>query len=119
MDSLLSFPVGLFHPLQHAGLSRRTRFTDYTAVELIPKHCGVYGGSTARINCPGLPECDTQHNQTTQRYQFPSRSTVRIVMMRQQCSLSSCVERGAAALEDPYNASFSDAWAKSLNRGSS
>ena len=24
MDSLLSFPVGLFHPLQHAGLSRRT-----------------------------------------------------------------------------------------------
>jgi hypothetical protein len=25
MDSLFSFPVGLFHPLQHAGLSRRTR----------------------------------------------------------------------------------------------
>jgi len=24
MDSLFSFPVGLFHPLQHAGLSRRT-----------------------------------------------------------------------------------------------
>jgi len=24
MDTLLSFPVGLFHPLQHAGLSRRT-----------------------------------------------------------------------------------------------
>src|SRR5690349_21521086 len=24
MDSLLPFPVGLFHPLQHAGLSRRT-----------------------------------------------------------------------------------------------
>ena len=24
MDSLLSFSVGLFHPLQHAGLSRRT-----------------------------------------------------------------------------------------------
>ena len=24
MDSLLSFPVGLFHPLQHAGLSRRS-----------------------------------------------------------------------------------------------
>src|SRR5438105_14858119 len=24
MDSLLSFPVRLFHPLQHAGLSRRT-----------------------------------------------------------------------------------------------
>ena len=29
MDSLLSFPVGLFHPLQHAGLARRTRDTDY------------------------------------------------------------------------------------------
>jgi hypothetical protein len=24
MDSLLSFPVGLFHPLQHAGLSQRS-----------------------------------------------------------------------------------------------
>jgi hypothetical protein len=24
MDSLFSFPVGLFHPLQHAGLSRRS-----------------------------------------------------------------------------------------------
>ena len=24
MDSLLSFSVGLFHPLQHAGLSRRS-----------------------------------------------------------------------------------------------
>src|SRR5215470_14757275 len=24
MDSLLSFPVGLLHPLQHAGLSRRS-----------------------------------------------------------------------------------------------
>jgi hypothetical protein len=33
MDSLLSFPVGLFHPLQHAGLSRRTRFTDLPGVE--------------------------------------------------------------------------------------
>jgi hypothetical protein len=32
MDSLLSFPVGLFHPLQHAGLSRRTRYTDYKAM---------------------------------------------------------------------------------------
>ena len=27
MDSLLPFPVGLFHPLQHAGLSRRTPST--------------------------------------------------------------------------------------------
>jgi hypothetical protein len=24
MESLNSFPVGLFHPLQHAGLSRRS-----------------------------------------------------------------------------------------------
>src|SRR6266571_9079958 len=27
MDSLLSFPVGLFHPLQHAGLSRRSPYS--------------------------------------------------------------------------------------------
>jgi hypothetical protein len=26
MDSLFSFPVGLFHPLQHAGLSRRSPY---------------------------------------------------------------------------------------------
>jgi len=24
MESLISFPVGLLHPLQHAGLSRRS-----------------------------------------------------------------------------------------------
>src|ERR1700719_1613637 len=44
MDSLFSFPVGLFHPLQHAGLSRRTtvcrpypRGTPKTAHLWIPK----------------------------------------------------------------------------------
>ena len=26
MESLNSFPVGLFHPLQHAGLSRRSTY---------------------------------------------------------------------------------------------
>jgi hypothetical protein len=26
MESLNSFPVGLFHPLQHAGLSRRSAY---------------------------------------------------------------------------------------------
>jgi hypothetical protein len=31
MDSLLSFPVGLFHPLQHAGLSRRSPVCRQTA----------------------------------------------------------------------------------------
>jgi hypothetical protein len=30
MDSLLSFPVGLFHPLQHAGCSGAHRITAYT-----------------------------------------------------------------------------------------
>jgi len=30
MDSLLSFPVGLFHPLQHAGLSRRSPDTPWS-----------------------------------------------------------------------------------------
>jgi hypothetical protein len=31
MDSLLSFPVGLFHPLQQAGLSRRSPCVLHTA----------------------------------------------------------------------------------------
>src|SRR5262245_21471848 len=30
MDSLFSFPVGLFHPLQHAGLSRRSPYNRET-----------------------------------------------------------------------------------------
>ena len=33
MDSLFSFPVGLFHPLQHAGLSRRTRVARHSFPE--------------------------------------------------------------------------------------
>src|SRR5207244_3589301 len=36
MDSLLSFPVGLFHPLQHAGLSRRS------PNEPSPAGCGAH-----------------------------------------------------------------------------
>src|SRR6202047_1401255 len=39
MDSLLPFPVGLFHPLQHAGLSGALRVAD---------------------NAPGLMRADTQ-----------------------------------------------------------
>jgi hypothetical protein len=35
MDSLLSFPVGLFHPLQHAGLSRRSLVCQRLAQNLI------------------------------------------------------------------------------------
>ena len=42
MDSLLSFPVGLFHPLQHAGLSRRSpsgrRYIHNHALDLA---CGI------------------------------------------------------------------------------
>ena len=36
MESLFSFPVGLFHPLQHAGLSRRTRIP--ALPYLLPEH---------------------------------------------------------------------------------
>jgi len=39
MDSLLSFPVGLFHPLQHAGLSRRSPSRRQTATN---PSCSVY-----------------------------------------------------------------------------
>src|SRR5580692_5139959 len=37
MDSLLSFPVGLFHPLQHAGLSRRSPGCRQCGSSLWPK----------------------------------------------------------------------------------
>ncbi len=36
MDSLLSFPVGLFHPLQHAGLSRRSPVSRLIGMWLVP-----------------------------------------------------------------------------------
>jgi hypothetical protein len=48
MDSLLSFPVGLFHPLQHTGLSGRTRFTDYSGLEKnADERIGVFERGTA------------------------------------------------------------------------
>src|SRR5216684_3472447 len=37
IDSLLSFPVGLFHPLQHAGLSRRSPNSPPRAEKLPPQ----------------------------------------------------------------------------------
>src|SRR6266568_4509381 len=37
MESLFSFPVGLFHPLQHAGLSRRTPVCRPFAQNLSPR----------------------------------------------------------------------------------
>jgi len=44
MDSLLSFPVGLFHPLRHAGLSRRTPiYRQFVQVAVVSKHFGVFG----------------------------------------------------------------------------
>src|SRR5216683_6841060 len=40
MDSLLSFPVGLFHPLQHAGLSRRSPSRRPSVKRGHPEHQG-------------------------------------------------------------------------------
>ena len=48
MDSLLSFPVGLFHPLQHAGLSRRTLVVPAVAVR-DTKPMTIAEGLAARI----------------------------------------------------------------------
>src|SRR5229473_1856501 len=46
MDSLLSFPVGLFHPLQHAGLSRRSPDCRQTGSYLVSQF-GSQTNSTA------------------------------------------------------------------------
>ena len=46
MDSLLSFPVGLFHPLQHAGLSLRSPSA--------PSMAGLSGPGTS-LFCCGMP----------------------------------------------------------------
>jgi hypothetical protein len=51
MDSLFSFPVGLFHPLQHAGLSRRSpsgRRTEFISdMCLLPIGCEAHGAGIA------------------------------------------------------------------------
>ena len=54
MDSLLSFPVGLFHPLQHAGLSRRTRYTDYASTERFVKPTALLA-SNSRVLTRKMP----------------------------------------------------------------
>ena len=57
MESLFSFPVGLLHPLQHAGLSRRTPDCRPSTSHLSchePK-CGVrrlYGSPCHAAKCP-------------------------------------------------------------------
>jgi len=54
MDSLFSFPVGLFHPLQHAGLSRRSpdgrQYTRNTS-------CGLPGRSFSDRQGQGFLRC--------------------------------------------------------------
>jgi len=51
MESLLSFPVGLFHPLQHAGLSRRSPVGRQTATRRLRAE-SIYGSHFAidRLN---------------------------------------------------------------------
>jgi hypothetical protein len=46
MDSPLSFPVGLFHPLQHAGLYRRSTYNAKPEIE---------DSDSLGIHLPGLP----------------------------------------------------------------
>ena len=45
MDSLLSFSVGLFHPLQHAGLSRRSPGSPLTTT------CTIYWAKIIHAVC--------------------------------------------------------------------
>src|ERR1019366_6262986 len=47
MDSLLSFPVGLFHPLQHAGLSRRSPDCRLTGSDSVLSRFAMPGGTTS------------------------------------------------------------------------
>jgi hypothetical protein len=52
MDSLLSFPVGLFHPLQHAGLSRRSTGNARSAV--LEHHCAAWANPRSRPKLRGV-----------------------------------------------------------------
>jgi len=59
MDSLLSFPVGLFHPLQHAGLSRRSP----TIRELSRAIARIETPTAATSTDSGLPSTDRYYFQ--------------------------------------------------------
>ena len=49
MDSLLSFPVGLFHPLQHAGLSRRSPVCRRIVSNRVPDWRVAFGLTSPRL----------------------------------------------------------------------
>src|ERR1035437_2599166 len=54
--SRFSFPVGLFHPLQHAGLSRRTPSPCFPPVPLFPRgNRGTDGGKPGDGRTGGNP----------------------------------------------------------------
>ena len=57
MDSLLSFPVGLFHPLQHAGLSRRS------------PGCRRFDQG-AKLNVDALFQNALSHNEDKRRFPY-------------------------------------------------
>ena len=51
MDSLFSFPVGLFHPLQHAGLSRRSPDGASLAPEMVTSSQNAVSGPLYATRC--------------------------------------------------------------------
>ena len=55
MDSLLSFPVGLFHPLQHAGLSRRSPVCRQTVRNHSPRPEKLSGRETGSFYTRSRP----------------------------------------------------------------
>jgi hypothetical protein len=56
MESLFSFPVGLFHPLQHAGLSRRTPACRRPCKSLSRENRTLLTRATEERALPNLPE---------------------------------------------------------------
>ena len=55
MDSLLSFPVGLFHPLQHAGLSQRTPSRRLAGQNPAPTNAGLKYTIQSRARKTDIP----------------------------------------------------------------
>src|SRR5438445_5665525 len=78
MESLFSFPVGLFHPLQHAGLSRRTP---------VCRRSGSYRSAA--------PKCITAAISVSSSYVEPTRPLLR------DC------EDGGASVRCPASARYS------------
>ena len=80
MDSLLSFPVRLFHPLQHAGLSRRSPGSPSSEqsaqIGMLRATAAIFlyvGSASPNVfsRCPTAQPCDAKNDSVKPKDNIP------------------------------------------------